>query len=208
MSARRIGLAITGASGSVYGLRVLEELLRAPGVEVHLTLSAAARKVLAVEHGIAVDLERFDARALGVKPGKRLVYHHHEDVSAPPASGSFRLAALAVVPCSMGCAGRIAHGISGDLVERAADVMLKERRPLVLVPRETPLSAIHLENLAALARHGATVLPAAPGFYGKPKSVEDLVDFIVARVLDHLDVPHKLGPRWGEKREQKKGRAK
>ncbi|MCK6471244.1 MAG: UbiX family flavin prenyltransferase [Planctomycetes bacterium] len=200
MSSKRIGLAITGASGSVYGLRVLEELLRAPGVEIHLTISAAARKVLAVEHGIGVDLERFDARALGVKPTKRLVYHHHEDVSAPPASGSFRLAALAIVPCSMGCAGRIAHGISGDLVERAADVMLKERRPLVLVPRETPLSAIHLENLAALARHGATVLPAAPGFYGKPESVEDLIDFIVARVLDHLDVPHQLGPRWGERK--------
>lgn len=202
--AKRIGLAITGASGSVYGLRVLEELLRAPGVEVHLTVSAAAQKVLAVEHGIAVDLEAFDARALGVKPSKRLVYHHHEDVAAPPASGSFRLAALAIVPCSMGCAGRIAHGISGDLVERAADVMLKERRPLVLVPRETPLSAIHLENLAALARHGATVLPAAPGFYGKPKSVEDLVDFVVARVLDHLGVPHKLGPRWGEAREERR----
>lgn len=197
---RRIGLAITGASGAIYGLRVLEMLLVDRSLEVHLTISASAAKVLRIEHGIALNLERFQPRALKVNGAERAVYHHHENVAAPLASGSFRLSALAVVPCSMGCAGKIAHGISGDLIERAADVMLKERRTLVVVPRETPLSAVHLENLLALARLGATVLPAAPGFYGKPKQVGDLVDFIAARVLDHLNVDHSLGPRWGERR--------
>lgn len=199
-SLRRVGLAITGASGAVYGLRVLEELLRDRSLEVHLTISASAAKVLRVEHGITVDLDRFNAEALKVKGAERAVYHHHEDIAAPLASGSFRLSALAIVPCSMGCAGKIAHGISGDLIERAADVMIKERRTLVVVPRETPLSAVHLENLLALARLGVTVLPAAPGFYGKPKSVDEMVDFVVARVLDHLGVEHALGPRWGERK--------
>lgn len=198
-SLRRVGLAITGASGAVYGLRVLEELLRDRSLEVHLTISASAAKVLRVEHGIAVDLSRFNPKALKVKGVERAVYHRHEDIAAPLASGSFRLSALAIVPCSMGCAGKIAHGISGDLIERAADVMIKERRTLVVVPRETPLSAVHLENLLALARLGVTVLPAAPGFYGKPKSVDEMVDFVVARVLDHLSVEHALGPRWGER---------
>ncbi|MCW8130698.1 MAG: UbiX family flavin prenyltransferase [Planctomycetota bacterium] len=196
---RRIGLAITGASGAVYGLRVLEELLRLPATDVHLTVSASAAKVLRVEHGLKVDLDRFKPAALGVQGAKRAIYHHHEDIAAPLASGSFRLSALAIVPCSMGCAGKIAHGISGDLVERAADVMIKERRSLVVVPRETPLSAVHLENLLALARLGVTVLPAAPGFYGRPKKIGDMVDFVVARVLDHLGVEHRLGPRWGSR---------
>lgn len=197
-SLRRVGLAITGASGAVYGLRVLEELLRDRGLEVHLTFSASAAKVLRVEHGIAVNLQRFSPKALKVNGAERAIYHHHENVAAPLASGSFRISALAIVPCSMGCAGKIAHGISGDLIERAADVMIKERRTLVVVPRETPLSAVHLENLLALARLGVTVLPAAPGFYGNPKSVGEMVDFVVARVLDHLSVDHTLGPRWGE----------
>lgn len=197
-SARRVALAMTGASGVVYGLRVLEELLRERRLEVHLTLSAAAAKVLRLEHDLALDLERFVPRALGVKGVERAIYHHHEDVAAPLASGSFRVDAMAIVPCSMGCAGKIAHGISGDLIERAADVMIKERRTLVVVPRETPLSAVHLENLLALARLGVTVLPAAPGFYGRPRSASALVDFVVARVLDHLGVEHRLGPRWGE----------
>lgn len=196
---QRVGLAITGASGAIYGLRVLEELLRVQGLEVHLTISAAAAKVLRAEHDIAVTLDRFDPRVLKVRGAQRAIYHHHENVAAPLASGSFRLRALAIVPCSMGCAGKIAHGISGDLIERAADVMIKERRTLVVVPRETPLSAIHLDNLTRLAHLGVTVLPAAPGFYGRPKRVDDLVDFIVARVLDHLGVEHRLGPRWGEK---------
>jgi len=196
---RRVALAITGASGAIYGLRVLEELLRADGLEVHLTITPSAAKVLALEHAVKVNLERFEFGALKLRTSRRPVYHHHENIAAPLASGSFRVQAMAIVPASMGSIGHIAHGISEDLVDRAADVMLKERRPLIVVPRETPLSAVHLENLLTLARLGVTVMPAMPGFYGKPKSVADLVDFIVARVLDHLQVEHTLGPRWGEK---------
>lgn len=196
---RRIALGFTGASGARYGVRVLQELLRVPDIEVHVTISPAAREVLRLEEGIELDLARFDPCVLGVKKSRSLVYHHHTNVGAPMASGSFRLEGMAIVPCSMGCVGRLANGISGDLVERAADVCIKERRRLVIVPRETPLSAIHLENLLKLSQAGVTVLPAAPGFYGKPTRVEELVDFIAARVLDHLGVEHRLGPRWGEK---------
>jgi len=202
-SVRRIALAITGASGAVYGLRVLEEILKQREIELHLTISASAKKVLAVEHGIDVNLDKFNPSALKVPGAERAIYHHFENVAAPIASGSFHVEAMAIVPCSMGSVGRIAHGLSDDLIQRAADVMIKEKRPLVVVPRETPLSAIHLENLLALARLGVTVLPAAPGFYGKPRSVSEMVDFIVARALDHLHVPHELGPRWGEKQEVK-----
>lgn len=194
----RVGLCITGASGSIYGLRVLEELLRHDEIETYLTISPSAQKVLKVEHGIAVDLDDFDPKALDVPHASRATYFRHDDVAAPMSSGSFRLSALAIVPCSMGCVGAIAHGISDDLIQRSADVMIKERRKLVIVPRETPLSSIHLENLLTLSKLGVTVLPASPGFYGKPKRVEDLVDFVAARVLDHLGVEHNLGPRWGE----------
>ena len=199
-SKRRVALAITGASGAVYGLRVLEELVRDESLEVHLTLSSAAQKVLAAEHGIKIDLQKFRVGDLGVKNADRAIYHDCANVGAPLASGSFRVQAMAIVPCSMGCIGAIAHGVSDDLIQRAADVMIKERRRLVVVPRETPLSPIHLENLLTLSKLGVVVLPASPGFYGRPKSVSEMVDFVVARVLDHLDVEHELGPRWGEER--------
>ena len=198
-SKRKIALAMTGASGAIYGLRVLEELLRDGALEVHFTLSPSAQKVLAYEHNIEVDVDKFNAGALNVRRAERLVYHHYADVAAPLASGSFRIQVMAVVPCSMGCTAAIAHGLSDDLIQRAADVMLKERRPLLLVPRETPLSTVHLENMLALSKLGVVVLPASPGFYGKPQSVSEMVDFIVARVLDHMQVEHALGPRWGEK---------
>jgi 4-hydroxy-3-polyprenylbenzoate decarboxylase len=193
---RRIALAITGASGAVYGLRVLEELLRERALEVHLTISPSAQKVLAVEHGLRIDVHNFKAASLGVAGAQRAVYHAPGDIAAPPASGSFRIQAMAIVPCSMGCAGAIAHGLSDDLIQRAADVMLKERRKLIVVPRETPFSTVHLENLLALSRMGVVVMPASPGFYGRPQSAGELVDFVVARVLDHLDVQHALGPRY------------
>jgi len=196
----RIAVAITGASGAVYGLRVLEELLRDAALEVHLTISPSAQKVLAIEHGIKIDLHAFDAKKLGVKRAEKVTYHASDNVAAPMASGSFRLKALAIVPCSMGCAGAIATGVSDDLIQRAADVMIKERRKLIVVPRETPFSTLHLENLLKLSRLGAIVTPACPGFYGKPQSISEMVDFVVARVLDHLDVEHELGPRWGEKK--------
>lgn len=194
---RRIALAITGASGAVYGLRVLEQLVRDKGLEVHLTITPAARQILEAEHGTSVELHAFRPAALGVQGAERAIYHAYDDLTAPPASGSFRLDAMAIVPCSMACAAAIAHGISKDLVERTADVMLKERRSLVIVPREAPLSAVHLENLLTLARLGVTVIPACPGFYGRPKTVAQLVDFVVGRVLDQLGVEHGLGPRWG-----------
>lgn len=193
---KRIALGMTGASGARYGLRVLRELLAHGDTEVHLSISPAAQKVLRIEEDVDVDLERFDPRTLGLKKSARLVYHHHTNVAAPMASGSFRLQAMAIIPCSMGCVGRLANGISGDLIERAGDVFLKERRKLVIVPRETPFSAIHLENLLKLSQLGVIVLPAAPGFYGRPQHIDDLVDFVAARVLDHLGVEHRLGKRW------------
>jgi 4-hydroxy-3-polyprenylbenzoate decarboxylase len=125
-----------------------------------------------------------------------------EDWMAPVASGSNPADAMVICPCSMGTLAAVAHGLADNLIERAADVMLKERRPLVLVPRETPFSVIHLENMLALARAGAAIVPPSPGFYDRPELVADLVDFVVARVLDQLAVPHRLGPRWGDHRQE------
>jgi len=124
--------------------------------------------------------------------------HDDDDRGAAPASGSARAVGMVICPCSMGTVSAIAHGSSRSLIERAADVMLKERRPLILVPRETPLSSVHLENLLKLSRDGVVVLPAAPGFYNRPATIDALIDFVVARILDHLEVEHKLGIRWGE----------
>jgi 4-hydroxy-3-polyprenylbenzoate decarboxylase len=190
---------MSGASGAVYGHRLLEELLRDEGLDVHLIISPAARQILKLEEDLDVDLARFSAAALGLASNRRLVYHRYDDLAAPPSSGSFEFEAMAIAPCSMGCAAAIAHGLAADLIQRAAAVTLKERRKLVLVPRETPLSAVHLENLLTLAKLGAVVLPASPGFYGRPQTVAALVDFIVGRVLDHLGVKHRLLPRWGER---------
>ena len=178
-------------------MRVLEELVRDKALEVHLSISPAAQQILEAECNVRVNLRAFQTGALGVKGAERAVYHAYDDLMAPLASGSFRLDAMAIVPCSMACAAAVAHGMSRDLVERTADVMLKERRPVVVVPREAPLSAVHLENLLALARLGVSVIPASPGFYGRPKTVAAMVDFVVARVLDHVNVEHDLGPRWG-----------
>ena len=198
LKTRRIALGITGASGAIYGRRVLEELLLRPEIEVHLAISPSAQKVMRLEDGLEIDLKKFSLSSLRLKSpaAGKLVYHQHDDVGAPIASGSFRVEAMVVAPCSMGCAGAIAHGLSDNLIERAADVMLKERRPLIVVPRETPYSTAHLRNLLTLSELGATVLPASPGFYGKPQSVADMVNFIVARVLDHLHIENDLAKRW------------
>ena len=203
MTARTVTLAFTGASGMPYGLRLLERALAA-GVTVGLVYSPAAQIVAKQECDLAFPTQpreaaRFFTERYGARPGQLAVYGR-DDWMAPIASGSAPADAMAVCPCTMGTLGAIANGLADNLIERAADVALKERRPLVLVPRETPLSAIHLENMARLARAGATILPPAPGFYGRPASVDDLVDFVVARVLDHLGVAHDLGPRWGERR--------
>ncbi len=202
-SPRTITLAFTGASGLPYGLRLLECLLAAHA-RVYLLYSPASQMVARQELDLTLPTQphaaaTFFAQRYGAGPGQLTVFSR-EDWLAPIASGSNPADAMAICPCSMGTVGSIAAGLADNLIERAADVMLKERRPLVLVPRETPLSTIHLENLTRLSRAGAVILPPAPGFYGHPASVGDLVDFIVARVLDQLGVAHKLGPRWGEAR--------
>jgi 4-hydroxy-3-polyprenylbenzoate decarboxylase len=201
-----LAVGITGASGSVYAASLLEHLLAA-GTDVALCITPAGCAVLRHELGWEVPADPHDtagmAEALeglypaGARAG-RLIYHAPDEWTAPIASGSSRLEGMVVVPCTMGTAGRIAHGISSNLLERAADVCLKERLPLVVVPREAPLSVIHLENLLTLARAGAVVLPAAPGFYHRPEHLDDLVTFVVDRILRALGRPGGLIPPWGE----------
>lgn len=183
-SSRRIVVAITGASGIAYGSRLLEALQGR--AETHLVLTRAAEKVMDVE----TDLSPKDVKNLATES------HDPEDVAAPIASGSFPVDGMVVSPCSMKTLAAIASGLAGNLVTRAADIQLKEERPLILVPRETPLNDIHLENMLTVSRSGGTILPAAPGFYHGPDTITDLVDFVVGRVLDRLDVDHDLYQRW------------
>ncbi|NBO92441.1 MAG: UbiX family flavin prenyltransferase [Planctomycetia bacterium] len=198
MAATDLVVAITGASGSPYGVRLLQILLQS-GRTVHLTISPAASEVFRAELGREVRLDPFDpASLLGDCDTSRLHYHHFRDFRAGIASGSFLTAGMAVCPCSMGTISAIAHGTSSNLIHRAADVHLKERRKLILVPRETPLGIVQLKNLLACAEAGAVVLPAMPGFYNKPRIIEDMVDFVVARVCDQLGVEHNLFKRWSE----------
>jgi 4-hydroxy-3-polyprenylbenzoate decarboxylase len=199
VNATRLVVALTGASGAVYGRRMLQ-VLSGIGIETHFTVSDAARKVASLELGLDLDPANGESlkAALAGAAASTLHYHSCRNLAAPIASGSFVTAGMAIVPCSMGTLARIAAGVSTSLVDRAADVCLKERRRLVLVVRETPYSEIHLENMLRLTRAGAVVLPASPGFYGRASRVEDLVDFVIARTLDHLGVKHDLAPRYGE----------
>ena len=201
MHPHTITLALTGASGMPFGLRLLECLLAAQ-CRVYLLYSQAAQIVAKQECDLVLPAQpRAAVRALSERFGARegqLEVFARDDWLAPVASGSNPADAMAVCPCTMGTLGAIAHGLADNLIERAADVMLKERRPLILVPRETPLSAIHLDNMLQLAQAGAVILPPAPGFYMQPQSIADLVDFVVARILDQLHVPHELTPRWGD----------
>jgi 4-hydroxy-3-polyprenylbenzoate decarboxylase len=197
---KRITLALTGASGMAYGLRLLACLLEA-GCRVDLLVSQAARIVARQELDLALpsgsgELVRFLRQHLA-RDGGELTVYGREEWFAPVASGSNPADAMVVCPCSMGTLAAIAQGLSDNLIERAADVIIKERRPLVLVPRETPFSLIHLRNMTALAEAGVLILPANPGFYHRPQSVEAVVDYVVARVLDHLGIAHGLLPRWG-----------
>ena len=194
-----IVLAMTGASGAPYAVRLLQVLCRA-GRAVHLTISTSGAQVLREELGIVVALNRFDPAPFGDLGSGTLTYHHQSDFNAGIASGSFRTAGMVVAPCSMSTLASVAHGITANLVTRAADVHLKERRKLILVPRETPLSLVHIENMAAVTRAGAIVLPAMPGWYRQPKSLDDLVDFVVARLCDQLGVEVDLMHRWGTDR--------
>lgn len=193
---RRFAVGFSGGSGSVYGLRLVEVLLEL-GHDVHLVATGAAVRVLVHEAGAALDLAAPDLASL-FPPAlrQRLVVHDLAAVEAAPASGSAGIGAVILCPCSMGTLARVAHGFSSNLVERMADVALKEGRPLLVVPRETPLSELHLENLLKLARLGAIVLPAMPGFYHRPATVQDLVDFVVGKILDRLGLEHSVLRRW------------
>jgi 4-hydroxy-3-polyprenylbenzoate decarboxylase len=192
-------LAMTGASGAPYAVALLRALCRA-GRTVHLTISPSGAQVLEEEMGIVPLLlpSAFDPAVFGPFEGGRVVYHHHADFSAGIASGSFLTGGMVIAPCSMSTLGAIAHGISTNLVTRAADVHLKERRRLILVPRETPLNLVHLENMVSVTRAGAIVLPAMPGWYHRPQSLDDLVGFVVARICDLLGVEHPEVRRWGD----------
>lgn len=188
---KKIVLGITGASGAPYAKRILDVLAVARGkgdVELAVCLSETAPEVWALEVGgdVREALAAIDVPCFGLR-----------DYRAPFASGSAGWHAMIIAPCSMSACARIAHGISDNLLTRTADVMIKEKRALVIVPRETPLSIIHLENLTALARAGATIVPAMPSFYGRPETLADAVDTVVARVLDHAGVSHAIGKRWG-----------
>lgn len=197
-------LAFTGASGLPYGLRLLECLLAA-GVRVQLLYSQAAQVVARQELDLELPGRPAETRELLLArypglPGQLEVYGR-EEWFAPVASGSNPPDAMVVCPCTMGTLAAIAQGLADKLIERAADVVMKEGRKLVLVPRETPFSAIHLENMLRLSRAGAVILPPSPGFYHHPQKVEDLVDFVVARILDQIRVPHSLMARWGSERQ-------
>ena len=191
-----IVMAITGASGAPYAIRLLEQLLIAHR-PVQLIVSSHGLRLLQTETDVAtvqdlraaVGAERWDAC---------VTLFDDADRGAPPASGSARNSGMVICPCSMGTVSAISQGTSRSLVERAADVALKERRTLILVPRETPYSVVHLENMLRLTRAGAVILPASPGFYHRPSSIGEMVDFVVARVLDHLGVEHAVGQRWGQ----------
>lgn len=198
---KTIILALTGASGIQYGVRLLECLLQA-NHKVYLLVSKAAQVVISMETDLAWPassqaLQTLLCERYGVQQTQLIVCGENEWAS-PIASGSSSTHAMVVCPCSMGTLSSIAVGASGNLMERAADVILKERKQLILVPREAPFSEIHLENMLKLARMGATIMPANPGFYNRPVNVDDIIDFMVARLLDHLGIEQNLQPKWGE----------
>ena len=198
---RTIAVALTGASGTGYGLRVLQGLIDAE-VRVYLLISQAAQVVLRMEAGLEVparpkEAELFFSSYLGAQQGQLRVFGRQQ-WTAPVASGTNPPDAMVVVPCTTGTLANIAAGLSEDLIDRAADVTMKEGRKLILVVRETPFTTIHLENMLRLARAGVVIMPANPGFYFNPQSVDEVIDFMAARVLDHLGVCHRLSARWGE----------
>jgi len=205
----KVLLGISGASGAVYGVRTGAVLL-SQGVEVHLLITKTAWEIMGDElpgeppPASLPARKQWAARLLSAPPGKCLLYAE-DDFRIPFASGSHPPDAVIIAPCSMGMLGRIARGISSSVLERCADVALKEKKPLVVVPRETPLSPIHLENMLALARAGAEILPACPGFYHRPASVEEMVDFVVSRILSRVGIKASLVPRWGEEAGKEEG---
>ena len=195
---RRIIVAITGASGAVYGAVLVAELLQRP-VEVHLMVSDYGAKVMAHELGLSGPILPFLQSEYGLVPHELSVFREYtaDNLFAPPASGSFRHSGMVIAPCSMKTLAAVAAGFADNLVTRSADVCLKEKRPLVLLPRETPLSTIHLENLLKVSRAGAVIHPPVPAFYHRPETVRDIVNATVGRVLDHLGISHHLAAEWG-----------
>jgi flavin prenyltransferase len=196
-----IAVAITGASGSAYALRLIECLIKA-GEPLYLMISQAGQVVLRMESGLVLpsqpdEAEQILTQRFHAAPGQLQVFGRQQWM-APVASGSNPPRAMVVCPCTTGTLSSIACGASNDLMERAADVVLKERRKLILVVRETPFSNIHLENMLKLSRMGVVIMPANPGFYNNPKSIDEIVDFMVSRILDQLEIEHHLSPRWGE----------
>ncbi len=196
-----ISLAMTGASGAQYGLRLLECLLNSRRT-VYLMISAPGQVVIGMETDVRLpgrpaEMQRVLSERYGAAPGQLRVFGR-EEWTAPVASGSSAPEAMVICPCTTGTLSAVSNGASNNLIERAADVVLKEGRKLVMVPRETPFSVIHLENMLRLARMGVSILPANPGFYHKPTGIEDLVDFVVARILDQLGVEHGIARRWGD----------
>jgi len=195
---KTITVAVTGASGSIFAQRLLVRLIESPSVErVDLVLSQAGIRVVSEELGVnAAGTEPRVVRDLTGVTSDKVVVHSHTDIGATIASGSYVSHAMVIVPCSMGTLGCIANGVMRDLIHRAADVQLKESRLLVIVPRETPLHAIHLENMLKLARLGVRIIPAMPSFYHQPKSIDDLVEHFTHRLLDHIEIPHDQKTRW------------
>lgn len=228
MRPKKICLGITGASGAVYSVRLIEVLL-ATGHDVHLSISPSGTQVIEQEMGLSVDLDNFrasdlmldevasagdskirllqasagigtaDSNVLSVDAGRigELVYHHYKDFNAPMASGSFLTQGMVICPCSGTTLSAIAHGTAGNLIQRAAEVHLKERRPLIVVPRETPLSLPHIDNMRRAAEAGAVVMPGSPGWYHGVTTLRDLVDFMVGRICDQLKIDNILIKRWG-----------
>jgi 4-hydroxy-3-polyprenylbenzoate decarboxylase len=188
MEKKRIILAVTGASGSLYAISLIKALGKNDNVELHVIISEAAEKVLSLETSIPLEALTQGATAV----------HSPNDISAPPASGSWQHDGMIICPCSMATLSAVACGFGHNLIHRAADVTLKERKKLILVPRETPLSSIHLKNMLRADRAGAILLPACPGFYHRPESIKDLVDQLAGKILDQLDIPHELYTRWGD----------
>ncbi len=201
---RKLVVAISGASGTIYGIRLLKALLNMP-MNIYLVISDAGYKVLKHESGYdggaatASFINFLESQGTEFHKDARLNLYEADDLFAPPASGSFRHDGMIVAPCSMKTLGAIVSGISDNLIHRAADVCVKERRPLILVTRETPLSPIHLKNMYEASIVGVTIMPPCPGFYAHPKTINELTDFFIGRLLDQLDIDHKLSKRWGDK---------
>ena len=196
---KRIIVGLTGASGTVYGTRLVEVLADQTNFEVHLTISPAGARSLLEEVGIDIDVDNFELSDLIGRDADNVIYHSPNDIGASIASGSFRAEGMVIIPCSMGTVASVAMGLSRNLLQRSADVCMKERRKLVLVVRETPFSTIHLENMLKLSKNGVTILPAMPAFYHFPDTIDDLINFVVSKTLDQFGIEAGLIRRWKEK---------